>query len=158
MQDHNLKADFIAAMRCVVSTVYVISAKSIVEKHAMTAISVTSLSMSPPSILVCVNKEASIHNLLSKDSLFCVNILSREQESLSKVCSESEEGESRFHDPAWIEDKDYVFNSNSLSNIFCKCIDTIDHTSHTIFIAEVKATQNNESFEPLIYQSGNYLK
>ena len=135
-----------------------ISAKSTVEKHAMTAISVTSLSMSPPSVLVCVNKEASIHNLLSKDSLFCINILSREQESLSKVCSESEEGESRFNDTAWIEDKNYVFNSNSLSNIFCKCIDTIYHTSHTIFIAEVKATQNNESLEPLIYQSGNYLK
>ena len=158
MEDSNLKENFISAMRAIPSTVYVVSAKSGDERHAMTAISVVSLSMEPPSVLVCINKKASIHSILSKNSLFCINILSSEQESLSQVCSVSEEGESRFQDATWEQDEDYVFNKESLSNIFCKCVDTIDHSSHTIFIAEVKRTLNNSSNEPLVYKSGKYLK
>ena len=109
-------------------------------------------------MLVCVNKEASIHSILSVGSLFCINILSDKQESLSKVCSESDEGESRFEDIAWEEENGYVFNSNSSSNVFCECTNTIDHNTHTIFIAKVKRTLNNASGSPLVYMSGKYLK
>jgi flavin reductase (DIM6/NTAB) family NADH-FMN oxidoreductase RutF len=114
--------------------------------------------MEPPSMLVCINKEASIHSILSVGSLFCINILSNTQESLSKVCSESDEGESRFKDISWKEESGYVFNSSSLSNVFCECTNTIDHNTHTIFIAEVKHTINNTSDSPLVYMSGKYLK
>tara|TARA_X000001036_G_scaffold425759_1_gene452356 strand:+ start:623 stop:1099 length:477 start_codon:yes stop_codon:yes gene_type:complete len=158
MENSDLKKDFIQAMRGVASTVSVVSAKTDDIRHAMTAISVVSLSMEPPSMLVCVNKEASIHNILSVGSLFCINILSDKQESLSKVCSESDEGESRFEDIAWEEENGYVFNSNSSSNVFCECTNTIDHNTHTIFIAKVKRTLNNASGSPLVYMSGKYLK
>ena len=158
MENSDLKKDFIQAMRGVASTVSVVSAKTDDIRHAMTAISVVSLSMEPPSMLVCVNKEASIHNILSVGSLFCINILSDKQESLSKVCSESDEGESRFEDIAWEEENGYVFNSNSSSNVFCECTNIIDHNTHTIFIAEVKRTINNVSDGPLVYMSGKYLK
>lgn len=158
MENSDLKKDFIQAMRGIASTVSVVSAKTDDSRHAMTAISVVSLSMEPPSILVCINKEASIHSILSVGSLFCINILSNTQESLSKVCSESDEGESRFKDISWKEESGYVFNSSSLSNVFCECTNTIDHNTHTIFIAEVKHTINNTSDSPLVYMSGKYLK
>ena len=158
MENSDLKKNFIQAMRGIASTVSVISAKTDDIRHAMTAISVVSLSVEPPSMLVCVNKDASIHTILSEGSLFCINILSDKQESLSKVCSESDEGESRFQDTSWEEENGYVFNSNSLSNILCECTNTIDHNTHTIFIAEVKRTINNVSEGPLVYMSGKYLK
>ena len=47
----------------------------------MTATSVTSLSLNPPSMLVCVNKEASIHKILDKGSSFCINVLSNSQKN-----------------------------------------------------------------------------
>ena len=56
----DLKKSYINAMRGVTSTVSIISAKSDGERHAMTATSVTSLSLDPPAMLVCVNKDASI--------------------------------------------------------------------------------------------------
>ena len=101
MENSDLKKNFIQAMRGIASTVSVISAKTDDIRHAMTAISVVSLSVEPPSMLVCINKDASIHNILSEGSLFCINILSDKQESLSKICSESDEGESRFQDSSW---------------------------------------------------------
>ena len=75
MENSDLNKDFIQAMRGVASTVSVVSAKTDDIRHAMTAISVVSLSMEPPSMLVCVNKEASIHNILSVGSLFCLSLI-----------------------------------------------------------------------------------
>ena len=83
-------------MRGVTSTVSIISAKENGERHAMTATSVTSLSLDPPAMLVCVNKDASIHNIINYGSSFCINILSSRQKELAEVCSKSEEGEARF--------------------------------------------------------------
>ena len=86
MTESDLKKGFLASMRGITSTVCVISAKSSNEKHAMTAISVTSLSIDPPSMLVCINKEASIHGLISKDSSFCINTLSSNQKDIAEIC------------------------------------------------------------------------
>ena len=64
MDNSKVQEDFLIAMRSITSTVNVISAKLNHERHAMTATSVTSLSLSPPAMIICVNKEASIHNIL----------------------------------------------------------------------------------------------
>ena len=59
------KEQFLIAMRFLASSVSVVSAKDSDGKlYAMTASSVTSLTIEPPSILVCVNKGASIHDIL----------------------------------------------------------------------------------------------
>ena len=57
------KEQFIIAMRFLASSVSVISTKDHSGNlYAMTASSVTSLTIDPPSVLVCVNNEASIHD------------------------------------------------------------------------------------------------
>ena len=60
MNNSKVQEDFLIAMRGITSTVNVISAKLKEERHAMTATSVASLSLSPPAMIICVNKEASI--------------------------------------------------------------------------------------------------
>ena len=61
------KEQFLIAMRSLAASVSVISARDAIGKtYAMTASSVTSLSIDPPSILVCVNKEATSWNSNSK--------------------------------------------------------------------------------------------
>ena len=49
----------------------------------MTANAVMSLSLSPPLVVVSVDKSASMHGLLQKAEGFAINILKREQEDLS---------------------------------------------------------------------------
>ena len=59
------REEFLTSMRHLAASVSIISAKDSGGKpYAMTASSVTSLSMEPPSILVCVNKSAGIHKAL----------------------------------------------------------------------------------------------
>ena len=63
MQDSDIKKNFLNSMRGIPSTVNVISATAEGHRHAMTATSVTSLSLDPPSMLVCINKDASLHKI-----------------------------------------------------------------------------------------------
>ena len=157
MKESDLKKNFLTAMRGSTSTVCVISAKTDIARHAMTAISVTSLSVDPPSMLVCINKEASIHGIISVDSSFCINTLSSEQKDIAEICSNSEEGKKRFQNNAWNEDGSYIYNQESLSALFCECTDLIDHSSHTIVIGRVSKVLNNSDLQPLLYGSGKYL-
>src|SRR6056300_224833 len=119
MQDSDIKQNFLKSMRGITSTVNVISASANGQRHAMTATSVTSLSLDPPSMLVCINKDASLHGILSGGSNFCINVLSSLQKELAEVCSNSEEGESRFLSKSWKDLDSYIFNEDDLSNIFC---------------------------------------
>ena len=128
MDNSKVQEDFLMAMRGATSTVNVISAKLNEERHAMTATSVASLSLSPPAMIICVNKEASIHNILRKDKKFVINVLSNKQQNLSELCSSTEEGESRFKDGGWITEDEIVFNDNSVSNIICNCTGVVDHS------------------------------
>ena len=157
MEDLVLKKSFLKSMRGIASTVGVISAKSDEERHAMTATSFNSLSMDPPTMLVCVNKEAGIHSILAKDSFFCINILSNSQKELADICSISEEGEARFLNDNWKEKEDFIYAPESLSNILCECTELVQYSSHTIFIGEVLNVMTNETLDPLMYGSGKYL-
>ena len=156
---HNSKAkeDFLIAMRGITSTVNVISAKLNDERHAMTATSVTSLSLSPPTMIVCINKEAAIHNIIKEKAKFCINVLSNLQRELSDVCSNFEEGESRFEDEGWIDETELVYNSNSVSNIICSCTREVDYSTHSVFFGEVIRVTNNNKNKALLYVSGRYL-
>ena len=157
MDNSKVQEDFLVAMRGITSTVNVISAKLREQRYAMTATSVASLSLSPPAMIICVNKEASIHNILRKDKKFVVNVLSNKQQNLSELCSSTEEGESRFKDGGWVTEDEIVFNNNSVSNIICNCTGIVDHSTHTVFFGDVMEVKNNNKDRALLYSNGGYL-
>jgi flavin reductase (DIM6/NTAB) family NADH-FMN oxidoreductase RutF len=157
MQDTDIKQNFLISMRGITSTVNVISAATKGQRHAMTATSVTSLSLDPPSMLVCINKDASLHKVLLDNPNFCINVLSSLQKELAEVCSNGEEGESRFASESWKDQGPYVYNKDALSNIFCTKTNQVNHTSHTIFIGTVDKVMNYPNLKPLLYGSGEYL-
>ncbi|HJL96186.1 MAG: oxidoreductase [Gammaproteobacteria bacterium] len=157
MDNSKVQEDFLIAMRGITSTVYVISAKLDGERHAMTATSVASLSLTPPAMFVCINKEASLHGIIKKKQDFCINVLSNKQQELSEVCSNSDEGESRFRDDGWRDEGTLIYNINSLSNIFCSCTAIIDYSTHSVFLGEVVNVKNNSQEKALLYASGGYI-
>ena len=64
--EQNINTDFLEAMRKMTSTVSVVASKKDDTRYAMTATSVVSLTLEPPSMLICINKKASIHSILSE--------------------------------------------------------------------------------------------
>jgi len=76
----SLQDNFRKAMR---SYIYSVSVMSNVDENkkfsAITVSSVTSVSLDPPSLLVCINKSAGIHNSIKEGSSFCINLLNKNQ-------------------------------------------------------------------------------
>ena len=110
MDPEPVKKEFLQAMRGITSTVTVVSAKNGENKQAMTATSVASLSLDPPSMLVCINREASIHEVMKEGLGFCINILSLGQENLANLCSVKEKEEQRFLEGNWSELENIPYN------------------------------------------------
>ena len=53
--------------------------------HGMTANAITSVSLDPLLLLICVDKEAHTHDHLSQAGSFAVNILAEDQEDVSNT-------------------------------------------------------------------------
>ncbi len=85
--EQNINTDFLEAMRKMTSTVTVIASREGDTQYAMTATSVVSLTLEPPSMLICINKNASIHSILSEKAKLSINILSTDQKEFSELCS-----------------------------------------------------------------------
>jgi flavin reductase len=66
---------FRSAMRHVAATVYAVTTGHGGGRYGILATAVSSLSFEPPSLLVCVNRSASLHAPLASAEVFCVNVL-----------------------------------------------------------------------------------
>ena len=153
------QASFKDAMRCLASTVGIISTGSGDIRHGMTATAITSLSMDPPSLLVCVNRSGSFHALISQSSEFCVNLLQSEQSFVSDAFAGKLSPEERFRYGDWDEDELGVpYLKDAQASIFCVKQDAIDHGSHSIFIGVVRAVKLAEDVRPLLYSNGVYSR
>jgi len=80
-----LDQGFRQAMRRVASTVNVISIRVDGQPMGITATAVSSISLDPPSLLVCINQAASVHPSMGDVSHFRVNVLHRDQEHIAQM-------------------------------------------------------------------------
>ena len=153
-----LQQEFLKSMRYLAASVSIISAKDSNDKpYAMTASSVTSLTLEPPSVLVCINHDASIHDhLLNDEAKFCVNLLKKNQQDIATLCSIKEKEDQRFEDKNWNLDS-VPFLQGSQSNLFCNVKKYLDYETHTIIIGEVYKSHNDDDFDTLMYANGKYL-
>ena len=152
-----LQQEFLKSMRYLAASVSIISAKDSNDKpYAMTASSVTSLTIDPPSILVCVNNGASIHDVLIKGENLCISILKKTQQEISNICSSKEQESLRFENNFW-DVSDTPFIKEAQSNIFCKVDETILYNTHKIVIASVLRSESAKTFNTLMYADGGYL-
>src|SRR5689334_6673403 len=94
-----------AAMRRLAGGVAIISTLYEGRPLAMTATAVSSLSLEPPSLLVCINRGAGAFAALAEGARFCVNLLGRRQAELARLCGRPGEGEARFGVQGWMRDE-----------------------------------------------------
>jgi len=80
-----LEGDFRKAMRTLASAVSIVSTAHDNCRFGMTATAVCSLSMQPPTLLVCVNQSTSLHHPLLSAGRFCINILHADQDELART-------------------------------------------------------------------------
>jgi flavin reductase (DIM6/NTAB) family NADH-FMN oxidoreductase RutF len=153
----DLGASFKLAMRRFPAAVSVITSADQSRRHGMTATAVTSLSLNPPSLIVCINKSTLLHDIIQVGRHFCVNVLRRDQAELSSAFSGAIAPDARFEHGTWLTSVEGVsYLAEAQVNIFCKKVAAVPYGTHTIFIGEAEAVNIHDPIEPLIYQDAKY--
>lgn len=145
-------------MRRWAATVTVVTTKHGEQIHGLTATSFTSLAMNPPSVLVCVNRNAKSHDLIEQSGIFCVNILSAESKAISDRFAGRMPMEERF---SGLEHRSEATGApvlkDALAYMDCRLKQAIVAADHTIFIGHVEAgAVQQPDAAPLLYYSGKY--
>ena len=149
--------DFRKAMRNYIYSVSILSNKNMDgELNAITVSSVTSISMEPPSLLVCINKSSRIHDTLIKNSDFCINLLNKNQQEISNICSTDSLYDQRFDHDKW-NTQTIPFLVEAQANIFCSIEDLVPYHTHTIVIGRVLNAISNDKINTLSYVNGKYV-
>lgn len=147
---------FRQAMRRFPAAVTVVTARGKDGDCGMTATAVTSLSMEPPSLLVCVNRNASFHRTIEESGHFCVNVLREGQHQISANFGGAKPVGERFSEGEWRERDGLPYLADAQAAIFCKKGATFLHTTHTIVVGEAIGLILHESVAPLLYIDGRY--
>jgi len=119
----------------------------------MTASSLTSVSLNPPQILICVARKLYTHQAIEQSGVFAVNILGTEHLEWGMRFAGMIPGLSdRF---AGIETHTAVTGAPLLPDVLgwldCRLHHAYDGGDHTIFVGEVVAAGASEERSPLLY-------
>lgn len=121
----------------------------------LTANTVTSLSLDPLLVLVCVEKSADTHDCIRSAHAFAVNILNSEGERMARRFA-AWEIDRKFDGLAYHEEQTgSPVLDDALAWVDCRLHSEYDGGDHTIFVGEVLAGDAVEG-SPLLYYRGGY--
>lgn len=128
--------------------------------HGMTANSLTSVSLNPLLLLVCVDKTANMHEQIPKAGRFTVNILADDQEDISRTFAATTEPEQgRLQGVAYkLGPHEAPLIDDALAYMECEVTATFDGGDHTIYMASVVNGDVADSGAPLLFYRGGYRK
>lgn len=154
-----LATAFRHAMRGVASTVTIVSTcDALGRNHGMAATAFSAVSMDPPTALVCINSNASIHEHLLGGRVFCINVLNVASQELVASFSGSAKGEDRFRFGHWEAHLElqapYLLDAQS--NVLCRIASIAKVGTHSVVVGEVIAVRSGGDFAPLVYADGRY--
>ena len=102
-------------------------------------------------------REVRIHNVIEKELGYCINVLKSNQVEIADICSKKENERERFSKGNWLLFDEIPYFADAQSVLFCRCINLIEHETHTIFLGEVTKVMNKNISNPLLYKDGRYL-
>lgn len=120
----------------------------------MTASSLASVSLQPPLVSVCIDRDAEIHPLMLEIDRWTVNILADDQETLSRRFAEP--SQDRFAGVGYTTTATgLVLLNGALAHLECEPEARHDAGDHTLFIGRVVGGSAHEG-RPLLYYRGGY--
>jgi len=130
------------------------------ELHGITVNSITSVSLDPLLVLVCIDRKAIAHSQIERAERFGVSFLGEGQEHASRLFALSRPPETGHlrgagyrigpHGTPLLED--------SVAWIECRVEQRFPAGDHTIFLASVLDGSADPDAEPLVFHRGRYRR
>lgn len=142
-------------MRRHASTVAIITTGRNPEWTGMAATAVSSISNDPPTLLVVVNRAASLATALRNETAFCVNLLAARHNYLVSIFGGSLKGKDRFTVGEWRATSEGLPElADALASFTCETVQIIGVATHDIYVGRISRVAIHADIDPLIWMDG----
>lgn len=127
--------------------------------HGMTANSVTSVSLDPLLVLVCVGRATVMAQVIERAGAFALSFLAEDQAPLSLAFADPDRpaGAAQFEDVETVEvvtGAPVVVGASGF--VDCEVTRVLDGGDHLVVLGSVVAVGADEAVPPLVYSRGTY--
>ncbi|MEO3860535.1 flavin reductase [Acrocarpospora sp. B8E8] len=124
------------------------------QRFGMTASSVTSLSVNPPTMLACVNNAVPTAAAVARAGKYVVNVLGEDQGRLAHQFAMPDDD--KFRDVRVHTGKlGLPVLSDALAHLECEVTEQVDGGTHSVFIGRVRSAVAGQG-QPLTYFRGDF--
>jgi flavin reductase (DIM6/NTAB) family NADH-FMN oxidoreductase RutF/DNA-binding FadR family transcriptional regulator len=136
------------------SGVTVITSRHEGKPYGTTASAVTSLSLEPPMLLICMNGSSATGQAIEATGRFAVNILSEDQpDAAMRFASKAHDKFAGLAIRSGIHDVPLL--AQALATCECRVVESVTGGTHTVFLAEVDRASARDG-APLAYYRGQF--
>lgn len=132
------------------------------EPRGMTANSFTSVSLEPPMILVCVLRDASMHETIMEQQGFAVSVLSNRQERVARYFADRNRprGQGEFDAVEHIRGArtGAPVLPDALAWFECSLAAVYEGGDHSIFLGEIVTVGRGPDEDALLFYAGAYRR
>ncbi|MCS6993875.1 MAG: flavin reductase family protein [Anaerolineales bacterium] len=148
------------AMRQWATGVAIVTASHNGISHGMTVSSFTSVSLTPPQVLISLAQNTRTHALVRESRFFGVTLLSQGQEDISdRFAGRTPDEQDRLAGlKTFTLQTGVPLLEGGLAHFDCRVIATFTSGTHTLFIGAVLAAQSQPQADPLLYYDRAYRR
>ncbi len=128
--------------------------------HGMTANAFSSVSLDPPLVLICIGRDAVMHEVLSQTGHFGVSVLAAEQEETARHFADRWRalGSAEFDEVDWDPGPrtGVPLITAALARFECELWRSYDGGDHTIFLGRLISLNRRDDGESLVFFDGRF--
>ena len=153
--DTTLISEFKDGMRRLASGVSLIATTNSDRDYGMAATAVTLLTAEPPTLLICLNRQASLHGPLLKSLRFSVNVLSERHAALLGIFSDPARRDTRFESGDWHRTHGLPVLHGAQVAFICETTKQTNAGSHVVIFGQVTGVlELSPEATPLVWYRG----
>jgi flavin reductase len=152
-------ARFREAMSRVGAAVHIVTTDGAAGPAGITASAVTSITVEPPMMLFCINKDSRSAAKVIENGVFCINTLARADQRLSDIFAgrSGHKPEERFASSAWtVLSTGSPVLASALVAFDCRLVEAKPVGTHLMMIGTVEAIEIAPKAEALMYAHREY--
>jgi len=149
---------FRSAMACLGSAVCVVATDGRHGRYRRTVSAVSSVSDSPPSLLVCVNRQSGTNAAIRGNGKLSVNVLGAHQQAVGSAFSTpSMTAQDRFAVGKWARGSlGNPVLEGAAARLDCQVDECVEYGSHTVFFSLVHGIDREPLAGCLVYHARDY--
>ncbi|WP_435947825.1 NADH-dependent FMN reductase RutF [Dryocola sp. BD586] len=151
------KQSFRDAMSRLGAAVNIITTDGPAGRAGFTASAVCSVTDDPPTLLVCLNRSASVWPVFSQNMALCVNTLAAGHESLSNLFGGKTPMAERFSAARWRQGASGCPQlEGAVASFDCRISQVVSVGTHDILFCELVALERNDDTHGLVWFDRGY--